>query len=46
MKEPPTGFVLERLRAAMLEIRGRHPHPYFWAPFFLTGQLGDNKPLN
>ncbi|HLZ11139.1 MAG TPA: CHAT domain-containing tetratricopeptide repeat protein [Candidatus Acidoferrum sp.] len=34
------------LRLAMQEIRARHPHPYFWAPFFLTGQLVDNKQLN
>jgi CHAT domain-containing protein len=25
------------LRAAMMEIRSRHPHPYYWAPFFLVG---------
>ena len=25
------------LQAAMQEIRERHPHPYFWAPFILTG---------
>lgn len=25
-------------KAAMAEIRTRHPHPYFWAPFFLTGR--------
>jgi CHAT domain-containing protein len=34
------------LRLAMQEIRAGHPHPYFWAPFFLTGQLIDNKQLN
>ena len=34
------------LRTAMQEIRASHPHPYFWAPFFLTGQLLDNKRLN
>ena len=25
-------------RTAALEIRARHPHPYCWAPFFLTGR--------
>jgi CHAT domain-containing protein len=34
------------LRTAMQEIRASHPHPYFWAPFFLTGQLMDSKRLN
>jgi len=34
------------LRTAMQEIRASHPHPYFWAPFFLTGQLIDSKRLN
>jgi CHAT domain-containing protein len=26
------------LRAAMLECRENHPHPYYWAPFFLAGK--------
>ena len=26
------------LRNAMLELRVEYPHPYFWAPFTLTGQ--------
>jgi CHAT domain-containing protein len=34
------------LRFAMQEIRAKHPHPYYWAPFLLIGQLVDNKPLN
>jgi CHAT domain-containing protein len=27
------------LRAAMLELRDRYPHPYYWAPFALTGRI-------
>src|SRR5882672_12117573 len=34
------------LRFAMQEIRAKHPHPYYWAPFFLTGQVHDNKSPN
>jgi tetratricopeptide (TPR) repeat protein len=30
------------LRAAMLECRLNHPHPYYWAPFFLVGQAFRN----
>ena len=30
------------LRSAMLEIRKKRPHPYYWAPFFLTGQLSES----
>jgi CHAT domain-containing protein len=26
------------LRAAMQDLRGRHPHPYYWAPFVLVGK--------
>ncbi len=26
------------LRAAQLEIKRRHPHPYYWAPFVLIGK--------
>jgi CHAT domain-containing protein len=33
------------LRLAMQQVRAKHPHPYYWAPFLLTGQLTDNKPL-
>jgi CHAT domain-containing protein len=25
-------------RAATLETRDRHPHPFYWAPFTLVGQ--------
>jgi CHAT domain-containing protein len=27
------------LRGAMLEVRGRYPHPYHWAPFILVGKV-------
>ena len=27
----------EALRLAMLELRDRHPHPYYWAPMVLVG---------
>ena len=26
------------LRAAQLEVKGRHDHPYYWAPFVLVGK--------
>ena len=26
------------LNAAMLELRERYPHPYYWAPFLLIGK--------
>ena len=28
----------EALRAAQLELKDEHPHPYYWAPFVLIGQ--------
>lgn len=27
------------LQGAMLELRGRYPHPYYWAPFLLMGKV-------
>ena len=36
--EPP-----DALRSAMIELRDRYPHPYFWAPFILTGAPGRAK---
>jgi CHAT domain-containing protein len=35
----------EALRHAMLEIRERLPHPYYWAPFVLVGKLTETKAL-
>jgi CHAT domain-containing protein len=31
------------LRRAMTLVRETHPHPYFWAPFFLTGCPADAR---
>jgi CHAT domain-containing protein/tetratricopeptide (TPR) repeat protein len=31
----------DALRAAMIETRTRHPHPYFWAPYVLVGKAVD-----
>ena len=27
------------LQGAMIELRERHPHPYYWAPFTLIGKV-------
>lgn len=27
------------MRNAMLDLRDRFPHPYYWAPFMLTGKI-------
>ncbi|MGH7867634.1 MAG: CHAT domain-containing protein, partial [Candidatus Dormibacteraceae bacterium] len=34
------------LQAAMKHLREQNPHPYFWAPFVLVGQLTENKPVS
>jgi CHAT domain-containing protein len=34
------------LQAAMRQLRQANPHPYFWAPFVLVGQLSANNRLN
>lgn len=34
------------LQTAMRKLRETEPHPYFWAPFFLTGKITDSKALN
>jgi CHAT domain-containing protein len=31
------------LQGAMQELRERHPHPYYWAPFFLVGNVSHSS---
>lgn len=35
----------ESQRAAMLELRPEFPHPFFWAPFALTGAVSPNRKI-
>ena len=37
--------VPEALRRSMTSVRDRYPHPFFWAPFALTGGLSSKKDL-
>jgi CHAT domain-containing protein len=41
-----TGDMALSLQSAMKHLRQQNPHPYFWAPFVLVGQLTDNKRLS
>jgi CHAT domain-containing protein len=41
-----TGDMAVSLQSAMKQLRQHSPHPYFWAPFVLVGQLTVNKRLN
>ncbi len=41
-----TGNMALSLQSAMKQLREKNPHPYFWAPFVLVGQLAVNKRLN
>ena len=34
------------LQSAMKQLRQQNPHPYFWAPFVLVGQIAENKRFN
>ena len=34
---PQSAEAIVALRAAQLELKERHPHPYYWAPFILIG---------
>ena len=37
-----TGDMACALQSAMKQLRQRHPHPYFWAPFVLVGKPTEN----
>jgi CHAT domain-containing protein/Tfp pilus assembly protein PilF len=41
-----TGNMAVALQSAMKQLRQQNPHPYFWAPFVLVGQIFENKRLN
>jgi CHAT domain-containing protein len=41
-----TGNMAVALQSAMKQLRQQNPHPYFWAPFVLVGQIAENKRLN
>jgi len=41
-----TGNMALSLQSAMKQLRQKNPHPYFWAPFVLVGQLTVNTRLN
>jgi CHAT domain-containing protein len=30
------------LRDTMVEVRAKYPHPYYWAPFMLTGKCAQS----
>jgi CHAT domain-containing protein len=34
------------LQSAMRQLRQENPHPYFWAPFVLVGQITENTSVN
>jgi len=38
-----SGDMAASLQSAMKQIRQQNPHPYFWAPFVLVGQITENK---
>ncbi len=41
-----TGNMAASLQSAMKQLREQNPHPYFWAPFVLVGQVSANKRVN
>jgi CHAT domain-containing protein len=41
-----SGDMASSLQSAMKQIRQQNPHPYFWAPFVLVGQISRHKRVN
>jgi CHAT domain-containing protein len=41
-----TGNLAGSLRQAMLEMREKYPHPYYWAPFVIVGKVTENTQVN
>jgi CHAT domain-containing protein len=41
-----SGDMARSLQSAMKQLRQQNPHPYFWAPFVLVGQIATNKRVN
>jgi CHAT domain-containing protein len=41
-----SGDMAASLQSAMKQLRQQNPHPYFWAPFVLVGQIAENKSVN
>jgi CHAT domain-containing protein len=41
-----TGNMAGALQSAMKQLRQKHPHPYFWAPFVLVGKLAETKQVS
>ncbi len=41
-----SGNMAVSLQSAMMQLRESNPHPYFWAPFVLVGQIAENKRVN
>ena len=41
-----SGDMAGSLQSAMKQLRRENPHPYYWAPFVLVGQVAKNERLN
>jgi CHAT domain-containing protein len=41
-----SGNMAGALQCAMRKLRDQNPHPYFWAPFVLSGKVTETKPVS